>query len=201
MPPLPPITRNLLIALVAIWALQHVPVVGPLLEQWGMLWPVQSGLFMPWQLVTYAFLHSPNDIGHLFFNALGLVMFGSDLERIWGHRRYLAFLLASTVTAGLTQLLLAGVFGNLGPTLGASGALFGLLIANAMLFPRRQLLLFFVVPVAMTTGVLIFGVLELVMGVSGGGGVAHFAHLGGMLGGWLTIRYWRRQAPFGWRKR
>ena len=195
MPPLPPLTRSLLIALLAVFVLQWIPGIGPMVEGYGELWPVQSGQFWPWQLVTYAFLHSRTDMGHLFFNMLGLFMFGVELERIWGQKRYAQFLLASTIAAGLTQILLSTLLGNFAPTIGASGAVYGLLIANAMLFPRRQMLLFMVYPTSMTTAVIIFGVLELVFGIMGQGGVAHFAHLGGLLGGALVLLAWRAGRP------
>jgi membrane associated rhomboid family serine protease len=159
------------------------------------LWPLGSGRFMPWQLVSYAFLHG--DMLHLFFNMLGLWMFGAEIEQIWGRQRYLQFLLASVLTGALAQLLIAPLLGTAGPTLGASGGLFGLLLAFGMMFPDRIIMpLFPPIPMKAKIFVAVFGGLELLFGLSGGGGVAHFAHLGGMLGGWLMIRYWRGQPPF-----
>jgi membrane associated rhomboid family serine protease len=195
MQPLLPITRNLMIACLAVLCLEVI--LPQYVIQWFALWPLQSGNFMPWQVVTYAFLHEPHDPTHLIFNMLGLYMFGVELERLWGNKRYIQFLLASAVAAAATQLAFSFLFQSYAPTIGASGAIFGLLLANGMLFPRRPIALFMIVPVEMRTAVIVFGVLELLFGVySGSGGmVAHFAHLGGMLGGWLMILWWRHRPP------
>ena len=159
------------------------------------LWPIGSGAFGPWQVVTYAFLHG--SVSHLVFNMLGLWMFGTELEHVWGQRRFVTFYFASVLAAALTQIAVNVVMGG-GPTVGASGGLFGLLLAFAMLFPNRTILLFFVIPMKAKWLALLYGVLELYQGVYVmNSGVAHFAHLGGMLGGYLTLRYWRGQAPFG----
>ena len=164
------------------------------------LWPLQSGLFWPWQVVSYGFLHG--SLMHLFFNMLGLWMFGSELERLWGRKRYAQFLLASLLAAALTQLLITWLTASNVPTVGASGALYGLLLAFGMLFPNRTIMpLFPPIPMKARTFVIVFGVIELLFGLSGASGVAHFAHLGGMLGGFLMIRYWRGQGPFGGRRR
>ena len=195
MPQMPPATKTLLLVCVAMFCLdQLVPLVRPL-----ALFPLASGLFWPWQVLTYAFLHG--DAFHLFFNMLGLWMFGSELERLWGSRRYLLFLLAGVLAAAAVQLLVSGVMGWRDPTVGASGGLFALLLAYGMLFPNRVILpLFPPIPMKARTFVIVFGVLELVLGLSGARGVAHFAHLGGMVGGFLMIRYWRGQPPFGRRR-
>jgi len=125
-------------------------------------------------------------------------MFGSELEHVWGQKRYVQFYTASVLAAALTQLLVASLLGTNAPTIGASGGLFGLLLAFAMIFPNRIILLFFVIPMKAKWLVVLYGGLELYQGVYVmNDGVAHFAHLGGMLGGLLTIRYWRRQPPFG----
>ena len=192
MPPLPPVTQALLLANVAIFFLGEL--LGPGLLSAFALWPIGHG-FWPWQVVTYSFLHG--SFNHLFFNMLGLWMFGSELEHLWGQRRYLQFYFASVIAAALTQLAVGALVGA-GPTIGASGGLFGLLLAFAMLFPNRTILLFFVIPMKAKWLALLYGVLELYQGVYVmNSGVAHFAHLGGMLGGFLTLRYWRGQAPFG----
>ncbi len=160
------------------------------------LWPVASGNFMPWQVLSYAFLHG--DMGHLFFNMLGLWMFGGELERLWGQKRFIHFLLAGALTAAAVQIIWTMAIGSRVPTVGASGALFALLLAFGMLFPNRIIMpLFPPIPMKAKFFVAIFGALELVLGFIGGGGVAHFAHLGGMLGGFLMIRFWRGQSPFG----
>jgi membrane associated rhomboid family serine protease len=194
MPALPPITQALLLINVALFAADLL--LGNLLTALFALWPLGSGRFMPWQLVSYGFLHG--SFGHLFFNMLGLWMFGAELERIWGGKRYLQFYMASVLTAALTQLLV-GLFTGGAPTVGASGGLFGLLLAFGMMFPNRTIMpLFPPIPMKAKTFVMVFGGLELLFGVTGtASGVAHFAHLGGMLGGFLMIRYWRGQPPFG----
>ena len=193
MPPLPPVTQALLLINVGIFCLQFL--FGFWIDRLFALWPLSGG-FLPWQVVTYAFLHG--SIGHLFFNMLGLWMFGGELEQVWGQKRYLQFYAASVVAAALTQLLVNYLLGATAPTIGASGGLFGLLLAFAMIFPNRIILLFFVIPMKAKWLVALYGAIELYQGVYVlNSGVAHFAHLGGMLGGLLTLRYWRGQAPFG----
>jgi membrane associated rhomboid family serine protease len=193
MPPLPPITQALLLANVAVFFLERL-LGGGLLGAFA-LWPLGSGHFLPWQVGTYAFLHGSFE--HLFFNMLGLWMFGSELEQVWGQKRYLQFYGASVLAAALTQLLVGVVLGSQAPTIGASGGLFGLLLAFAMMFPDRTILLFFVIPMKAKYLVALYGIVELYQGVYVmNSGVAHFAHLGGMLGGLLMIRFWRRQPPF-----
>jgi membrane associated rhomboid family serine protease len=193
MPPLPPITQALLLINVALFAADLL--FGRMLTALFALWPLGTH-FMPWQVVTYSFLHG--SIGHLFFNMLGLWMFGAELERLWGGKRYLQFYFASVLTAALTQLVVGVLIGG-APTVGASGGLFGLLLAFGMMFPNRIIMpLFPPIPMKAKTFVMVFGGLELLFGVTGtASGVAHFAHLGGMLGGFLMIRYWRGQPPFG----
>ena len=195
MPPIPPLTKAMLLACVAVYCINlFVP-----LEIWFALWPLASGHFMPWQVVSYGFLHG--DTLHLFFNMLGLWMFGAELEQMWGSRRYWQFLLAAVLVAALSQLLITLLAGSNVPTVGASGALFGLLLAFGMLFPNRTIMpLFPPIPMKARTFVLVFGGLELMFGLLGGTGIAHFAHLGGMLGGWLLISYWRGRGPFGRRR-
>ena len=194
MPPMPPVTQARLLINVAAFCIDLF--LGPWFTQLFALWPVGSN-FMPWQLGTYAFLHG--SIGHLFFNMLGLWMFGSELERVWGRNRFVQFYSASVLTAALAQLLVSALLGNHGPTVGASGGLFGLLLAFGMMFPNRTIMpLFPPIPMKAKVFVALYGGLELILGVTGTQqGVAHFAHLGGMLGGYLMIRYWRGQSPFG----
>ena len=193
MPPLPPVTQALLLANVAIFFLGDL--LGPGLLSPFALWPIGGG-FWPWQIVSYAFLHG--SFNHLFFNMLGLWMFGAELEQIWGRNRFITFYFASVIAAALTQLVVNFALGSAAPTIGASGGLFGLLLAFAMIFPNRIILLFFVIPMKAKYLVALYGLIELYQGAYVlNSGVAHFAHLGGMLGGLLTLRYWRGQAPFG----
>jgi len=194
MPPIPPITQALILANVLLFFVDEL--MGRTLSMWMALWPLESPYFLPWQVLSYAFMHG--SIGHLLFNMLGLWMFGSELERVWDNRRYLQFLGACVLTAAVAQLLMSQMGGWMSPTVGASGGLFGLLLAFGMLFPNRIIMpLFPPIPMKAKYFVAIFGALELLFGVTGSmSGVAHFAHLGGMLGGWLMIRYWRGQPPF-----
>lgn len=195
--PLPPITQALLLINVAAFCIDAF--LGPWFIQLLALWPVGHG-FLPWQVVTYAFLHG--SIGHLFFNMLGLWMFGSELERVWGPKRFMQFYAASVLAAAAAQLLVTGWLGSVYPTVGASGGLFGLLLAFGMMFPNRTIMpLFPPIPMKAKVFVALYGGLELLLGVTGSAsGVAHFAHLGGMLGGFLMLRYWRGQSPFGRRR-
>ena len=192
---MPPVTQALLIANVAMYFVvqQLVPeLIGPF-----ALWPWSSGLFEPWQVLSYAFLHG--GLTHLAFNMFGLWMFGAELERVWGARRMVHFYLASVLVAAMAQLLVTAYLGSNVPTIGASGGLFGLLIGFAMVFPRRKITpLIPPIPMPAPVFVALYGGIELTLGVSGSAsGVAHFAHLGGLLGGWLMMRYWRGQLPFG----
>jgi membrane associated rhomboid family serine protease len=158
------------------------------------LWP--GDRFQPWQLITYAFLHDPSNFFHILFNMLGLYMFGSDVERLFGTRFYLAYYFAAVIAAALCHLGVTALMGGPPiPTVGASGGIYGLLLAFGWYFPtRRVVLLFPPIPMNARTFVIVFGVLELFFGVTGtAAGVAHFAHLGGMLGGWLMIEARRRR--------
>jgi membrane associated rhomboid family serine protease len=166
---------------------------------WLALWPLDSGQFAPWQVLTYAFMHG--DLMHLFFNMLGIWMFGSELERLWGQKRFIQMLLAGALAAAVVQLVFNLVIGSRSPMVGASGALFGLLLCYGVLFPNRTIMpLFPPIPMKARTFVFVFGALELLLGVAGATGVAHFAHLGGMLGAYLLLLYWRGRLPFGRRR-
>ena len=196
---MPSLTRALIVANVAVFLLQQL--LGSPLTGWFELWPLASGHFMPWQVLSYAFLHG--GLLHLGFNMIGLWMFGGELERVWGPRRLLAFYTVSVLMAAAAQLTVTAVLGSNVPTIGASGGLFGLLIGFAMVFPRRTITpLLPPIPMPAWVFVTLYGLIELTLGVTGSAsGVAHFAHLGGLLGGWLVIRYWRGRPPFGWRAR
>lgn len=207
---LPPVTTALLWALGIGFLLQQV--IGPEILHYFMLWPLgeypagfaEDGTpvsvgFLPWQILTYGFLHG--SFGHVFFNGLALFMFGASLEQTWGGRRFLTYYLVCVAGAGLIQLIVvtSGITGQgIYPTVGASGGVFGLLLAYGLLFPNRQVMLLIPpIPMKARTFVIVFGAIELGMGVfASNSGIAHFAHLGGMLFGWLVIRYWRGQPPF-----
>lgn len=203
---LPPVTKALLIANGVLFLLQIA--VGLESLSGLMLWPPGiDGLFSqgfgPWQLVTYSFLHG--NIAHLLFNMLAMAMFGSQVESAWGQRRYLVYYFVCVVGAALMQMMVGWwTVSNGGqgyPTLGASGGIFGLLLAYGLLFPnQRVMLLFPPIPMKARTLVILYAVAELLLGLNNWQpGVAHFAHLGGMLFGWLLIRYWSGRPPFGGR--
>jgi membrane associated rhomboid family serine protease len=147
--------------------------------------------FWPWQLVSYAFLHG--GFGHLFFNMFALWMFGVQVENRWGSQRFGVFYFFCVVGAALTHLLFVSAPV---PTVGASGGVFGILLAFGMMFPNQPIYLYFMVPIKAKYLVIGFGLLELWSGVSGtSAGVANFAHLGGMVFGFLLIQYWRGKLP------
>ncbi|MFA6231343.1 MAG: rhomboid family intramembrane serine protease [Rhodanobacter sp.] len=203
---LPPVTRNLLIANIVLFLLQQM--TGNVMLQYFALWPwgpdqvfqVGQGLasigFRPWQLVTYAFLHG--GVTHILFNMIGLYMFGGTIERTFGARNFTIYYFVCAITAAVAQLIMVSWFTHgFYPTLGASGAIFGLLLAFGMLYPHEKVMLMFL-PVPMPAWLFVIGyaTVELVLGVTGTeAGVAHFAHLGGMVGGIVLIQYWRGKLP------
>ena len=142
------------------------------------------------------------NIGHLLFNMLALLMFGAPVEHLWGQRRFLTYYLVCVIGAAVFQLIVGAWTLSQGgepyPTIGASGGVFGLLLAYGMLFPnQRVMLLIPPIPMKARTLVIVYGVVTLLMGITNTmPGVAHFAHLGGMVFGWLLIRHWRGQPPF-----
>ena len=190
---IPNVIFGLLIANGLVFALQQMSAEFMFIN--FALWPATDprSPFMPWQLVTYGFLHG--NTTHIFFNMFGLWMFGRDLEQFMGSQRFLIYFLVCVVGAGIVQLIVAGMQGGLYPTVGASGGVFSILLAYGLTFPNRVVVpLFPPIPMRAITFVIIYGLLELYLGVSGGApGVANFAHLGGMLFGFLLIRYWRRR--------
>lgn len=207
-PAVPPVILNLLIANGMLFALQMFfggpRGIGPL-ETHLALWPIgindfHSSLhFYPWQLLTYGFLHG--NFMHIFFNMFALWMFGREIELRWGSKRFLTYYLFCVIGAGLIQLTVATITLRSGgmpyPTIGASGGTYGILLAFGMMFPyRRIMLLIPPIPMEARYFVIVFGALELFLGVSGlSSGIAHFAHLGGMFFGGLLILYWRGKLP------
>jgi membrane associated rhomboid family serine protease len=156
------------------------------------LWPATApgSPFMPWQIISYGFLHG--SITHILFNMFALWMFGRELELMMGQKRFLTYYFTCVLGAALVQLIVGAAQGGLYPTVGASGGVFGILLAYGMAFPNRMIMLMFPpIPMKAKYFVLLYGLLELYLGASGSApGVAHFAHLGGMLFGFLLIRYW-----------
>jgi membrane associated rhomboid family serine protease len=196
---MPPVTRLLLTANITVFLLQFV--FGDLLIVWFGLWPFHTppsygAGFLPWQVLTYAFLHG--SLLQVGFNMLALYMFGGQIEQVFGPRRFLIYYLGCVFAAALAQLVTSAFSGGEAyPTVGASGGVFGLLLAYGLFFPRRTVVLLFPpIPMPAWLFVTLYGLLEIYLGVTGTqAGVAHFAHLGGMLGGYILIRQWRRRPP------
>ena len=187
--PVPPLTPALVGANVLVFALASV-TDWPLVDAFA-LWPLASGLFEPWQPFTYAFVHTAP--AHLAFNMLALWTFGIPLEREWGARRLAILYGVSLFVAAATQLLVSAALGNMAPTIGASGGVFGLLIGFAAAYPQERIVpLIPPIPMPPRVAVALYGLVELVLGITGTAtGVAHFAHLGGLLGGALVLLAWR----------
>lgn len=203
----PPVTRALLIANVAIFVLQQW------FDEWLIvnfaLWPlgphqvygVENGVvlrvgFEIWQVVTYGFLHG--SVMHIAFNMLALWMFGGPIERLFGSRPFAVYYLVCVIGAAAAQLIVVSFFtGGFYPTLGASGGVMGLLLAFGMMYPQaRVMALLIPVPMPAWLFVILYGVMELIFGITRTqSGVAHFAHLGGMVVGWVLILYWRGRLP------
>jgi membrane associated rhomboid family serine protease len=190
-----PVTLLLVLANVGVYLLQmDMP------ERMAMtyaLWPVGSGLVQPWQVLSYSFLHA--SATHLGFNMLALLMFGAEVEHELGSLKYLLYYFVCVLMAALVQQAVTIMHvSQAGYTVGASGGVFGLLLAFGMLFPKRKLIpLILPIPMPAWLFVTLYGAVELWLGVTQTlEGVAHFAHLGGMLGGWLLLQYWlpRRRA-------
>jgi membrane associated rhomboid family serine protease len=192
----PPVTQWLLIANVAVYVLESS---GMLNAAAFALWPPGGfeSRFEPWQIVTYSFLHA--NLAHIFFNMFALYMFGGEIERLFGSRFYALYYLAAVITAAITHLIVSAWMGAAPvPMVGASGGIYGLLLAFGVYFPHRRVMRLFP-PIPLPARVFVFGfaALELLLGITQTqAGVAHFAHLGGMLGGFLMIQYRRGRLRF-----
>jgi membrane associated rhomboid family serine protease len=171
--------------------MQGLFALQPLIDPPGYAFPP----FLPWQLVTYGFMHDTGSLMHIIFNMLMLWMFGRDLERLMGPKRFLTYYMVCVVGAGLVQLLVGFIQGWGVPTVGASGGVFGLLLAYGMAFPNRRIMLMFPpIPMKAKYFVIMLGIFELSIGVSGvNNGIANFAHLGGMLFGFVLIKHWGKR--------
>ena len=186
-----------------------------MLERFALFYPA-SPFFKPWQIVSHIFMHG--NFGHLLFNMYSLWMFGSVLEQLWGPKKFLLYYLvtglgAAALHMGVQWIEASSLVSKINengveamqaltryrmlmntPTVGASGAVYGILLAYGMLFPNNELRIIFL-PIALKAKyfVIIFAVIELVLGLVGGGNIAHFAHLGGMIFGFILVRYWRKR--------
>lgn len=209
---IPPVTKNIIIINILVMIMTFLNE-DFMYGTFSLFYPT-SPFFRPWQIITHMFMHG--GFWHLFFNMYTLFFFGCVLERMWGPKKFLFFYFATGIGAALLhtgvqaiemQVYMAQAAENsagaiqaihslkMTPTVGASGAIYGVLLGYAMLFPDSVLTLLFP-PVSLKAKwmVAIFAAIELFTGVFGmGGGVAHFAHLGGMLFGWLIIMYWKKK--------
>jgi membrane associated rhomboid family serine protease len=164
------------------------------------LWPLDSGRFLPWQPVSYGFLHG--SFGHLFFNMFAVWMFGTQVEQVWGSRRFVTYYVVCLLGAAFTQLAVQAATGQVWPTIGASGAVFGLLLAYGVMFPNNRVMLIFLpVPIKAKWFVLIYAGAELLFGLTGTmPTIAHFAHLGGLFGGAALLWRWGWRPGMTWRR-
>ncbi len=219
----PPVTRNIIFLNLIIWLTQVVfeSRLGINLADYAGLHYIEADKFNIIQLISYMFLHSSSSFEHVFFNMFSLWFLGSVIEQFWGNKRYLTFYIICGISAALVQeavwawelhhiatlpanelinlngseLITASNLLNLPITVGASGAVFGILLAYGMLFPNSELFLLFIpIPIKAKYFVVGYAVIELFYGVSStGSNIAHFAHLGGMLGGLILILLWRKK--------
>ncbi|MFT3902924.1 MAG: rhomboid family intramembrane serine protease [Niabella sp.] len=201
----PPAVKNIIIINVIVWLAQvmldkYYPpeitssgLVGYLTARIG-LWPINSPEFKPWQIVTHMFAHAaegPNMIFHILFNMFTLWMFGRILENVWGSKRFLNFYLICGLGAALAHLVMQYFSGGDSLAVGASGAVFGVLVAFAMTFPNTELYIMFIpIPVKAKWAVLGLVAIDLFGGISqiSGDNIAHFAHLGGALTGFILLK-------------
>lgn len=180
------IMLNVVAFLVTLLLPQYLPWIDSKLA----LWYWEAPNFSPVQFVSYMFLHA--GFSHLFFNMFALWMFGRQLEYDLGPRRFLTFYLICGVGAGVLNLLVMQFTGDYGVTIGASGAVFGILLAFGLMHPNERLMLLIPpIPIKAKYFVMAYGALELFQGLAVSDNVAHFAHLGGMLFGAILLYYWR----------
>jgi len=193
---MPPAVKALVIANISVFVL--ISILGPsarayVTEIFGLMPAAVLKQFFLWQPVTYMFLHG--NIGHILINMLALWMFGTELERLWGTRAFLRYFFITGIAAGATTILVsllplsatAPLFNSV--TIGASGAIFGLLLAFGLTFPNRAIYVYLVFPVPAKYLVIIMGGIAFLSSISdAGGGVAHITHLGGLVAGYLLLR-------------
>ena len=198
----PPVIKNLLIINGAVFFLQllmqnltfgGIPADNILLR-WFALMPLGSGYFEVWQLITYQFMHG--GFFHILINMFILWMFGIEIENLWGSKKFLVFYLTAGVVGGLFQILLSPILigGLSGPTIGASGAIMGVMVVFGILFPNRLIYLYFLIPVKVKYFIIVLVLIEI-FAVNSGGNIAHLAHVGGALTGFVYM-LWDRNASF-----
>jgi membrane associated rhomboid family serine protease len=187
----PPVIKALLVSNAIVFALSYVfgmmRIGGDPLQyyfyRYAALFPVESGFFLPWQVFTYMFMHG--DFSHILFNMLALWMFGLELEHLWGSKKFFIYYTLCGLGGGIAHLIISPLMGGgNAPLVGASGAIFGLLIAFGLLFPDRPIYLYFFIPMRAKFFVALYMALEFFLLSSGSqDGVSHLAHLGGAVVG------------------
>ena len=191
---IPMVVKNILIINVVLFVAKFL-LSGKLnLDLYLDLFPIGTDEFKPYQFITYMFMH--DDIAHIFLNMIAVYMFGSILENIWGPKRFLNYYLLCGLGAAALQLGIFYYNGEGARLLGASGAVFGLLLAFAMMFPNTELQLYFVIPVKAKYLVIGYALFELYNGFFSNDNVAHFAHLGGLVVGIIIMLIWKRNKTF-----
>jgi membrane associated rhomboid family serine protease len=195
---IPEVTKNIIIINVLFYiATYFIGFTDFFIEKFA-LFHYTSPFFKPWQVLTHMFMHG--GFTHILFNMFGVWMFGSRLEQMWGAKRFINFYLITGVGAAMLHTIVQsyeisqGLYLANVPTLGASGALFGILVAFAMYWPNTELFFIFLpIPIKAKYLVLGYAAFELFSGISGfQPGIAHFAHLGGALFGFLLVKYWNK---------
>jgi len=196
---LPMVVKNILVINIllfvvkSLWEMQLIPAFIDL-DRYLDLFPIGTPYFKPHQFITYMFMHA--DIYHIFLNMLGVYMFGSILENIWGAKRFINFYLLCGLGAAAVQLGISALNNEFTILLGASGSVFGLLAAFAMMFPNTELQLYFVIPVKAKYLVIAYTAFELYNGIFKHDNIAHFAHIGGLIVGVIIMLIWKRNKNF-----
>lgn len=189
----PPIVKNLMIINVLVFVAQMIFDKQYDLTMRLAMWPVDSPFFRPYQIVTHMFSHG--SIGHIFFNMFSLWMFGKILENVWGGKRFLLFYLICGIGAAALHLAVEYFMGGIAPAVGASGAVMGVLVAFAYLFPNTELFILFIpFPIKAKWAAIGYVAIDLFSGVASfsGDNIAHFAHLGGALTGFILVLFWNK---------
>jgi membrane associated rhomboid family serine protease len=215
---IPTVTKNIIIINLLVW-LASITLPGVIANQFQVPFDMvellglhyfQASGFHPYQLVTYMFMHDTGSFSHVFFNMFAVFMFGRTIENTWGPKRFLTYYMITGIGAGLVQeatwffslpgsvtdIAMYGEQLNQLITVGASGSVFGILLAFGMLYPNAPLYIMFIpVPIKAKYFVIFYGITELSLGVTrlSGDNIAHFAHLGGMLFGVFMVQYWKKK--------
>lgn len=191
------VSNLVMLNIVVMLVMVLLPRYNPIFDNYLALWPLEMSNFGAWQLVSYMFLHA--NFMHLFVNMFALWMFGRQLEYDLGPQRFLIYYLVTGVGAGILNLLVMSITGDYGLTVGASGAVFGILLAFGVLHPNERIfLLFLPVPIKAKWFVIGYGALELLQGITVSDNIAHFAHIGGMIFGFLLLYYWKKRRRIYW---